>query len=198
MDLDLLGWLALGAGWLIAAVIADALPATDDPARLRRRVTGLLTLVVVGLVGTTAMIGWGIADVADAVAARAVAVLAVGPALAVAVLAVPRLRRLRAGSAAFRTAPAAPTPPSLRADAAHPLLALPMQVAAAALLPVGMQTAGGDAVLGAETAGLVSTAAVLLLVATGVRHALRHSRLAERAVTGRVRWSPIRAGSYPR
>ncbi|WP_326550616.1 hypothetical protein [Micromonospora sp. NBC_01813] len=198
MDLDLLGWLALGAGWLIAALIADALPAADDPARLRRRVTGLLTLVVVGLAGTVAMIGWGRAGTADAVAALAVAVLAVGPALAVAVLAVPRLRRLRAGSATFRTAPAAPTPPGLRADAAHPLLALPMQVAAVALLPVGVQAADIGPVLGAGTAGLVSTAAVVLLVATGVRHALRHSRLAERAVTGRVRWSPVRVGSYPR
>jgi len=193
MDLDLLGWLALSAGWLIAALIADALPTAHDPARLRRRVTGLLTLVGVGLAGTVAMIGWGSAGTDDAVA-----VLAVGPALAVAVLAVPRLRRLRAGSAAFRTAPASPTPPGLRADAAHPLLALPMQVAAVALLPIIVQATGGGVVLGAGTAGLVSTAAVLLLVATGVRHALRHSRLAERAVTGRVRWSPVRAGSYPR
>jgi hypothetical protein len=194
MDLDLLSWLVLAAGWLIAALLADSLPALGDPARLRRRVTALVVLVVAGLAGLIGMIGQGIADPGR----TAVLVLVAGPALAVALLAVPRLRRLRAGSAAFLTAPAAPNPPGLRADAAHPLVALPVQVTAVALLPATVQATGITAVQGAGTDGLVLTGAGVLLVAAGVRHALRHSRLAERAVIGRMPASAVRAGSYLR
>ena len=200
MDLDLLSWLVLAAGWLIAALLADSLPALGDPAQLRRRVTVLLVFVVAGLIGMIGMIGHGItasSGVADP-GRTAVLVLAAGPALAVALLAVPRLRRLRAGSAAFLTAPAAPNPPGLRADAAHPLVALPVQVTAVALLPATVQATGITAVQSAGTDGQVLTGAGVLLVAAGVRLALRHSRLAERAVIGRMPASAARVGSYLR
>lgn len=195
MNLDLLSWLLLATGWLIAALLADSLPELGDPAQLRRRVTALLVLVVAGLAGLIGMIGQSIAEPGR----TTVLVLAAGPALAVALLAVPRLRRLRAGSAAFLTAPSAPNPPGLRADAAHPLVALPVQVTAVALLPATVQATGLAAVQGAGTNGQVLlVAAGVLLVAAGVRLALRHSRLAERAVIGRVPASTARVGSYLR
>jgi len=185
MDIALVGWLALTGGWLAAAVIAESLPSAGSPAALRRRVGWLTAFVLAGLGGIAGLIGGG--------AASAQVLLVAVPAAAVAVVTLPRLRRLYGGSAAFVTAPAAPSPPGLLARAAHPLVALPVQVTAVALVPVAARYFGGvpgvgvvaDG-LGVVADGLVLTVAVILLVAVGVRHALRHSALAEHAVVGRL------------
>ncbi|MDG4762983.1 hypothetical protein O7632_02480 [Solwaraspora sp. WMMD406] len=200
MDEYLLAWLALAAIWLAAGVVADGLPTAGTPAVLRRRATGLLASTTIGLAGFVALTASGVTtsemtvsagpvgvlgDTSPEVALRALT-LATVPAVAVCALTVPRLYRLRRGSAAFATAPATPSPPGLLADAAHPLLALPVQVTALALLPAAAQAAGGVPMLGTSTDGLVTTGVIVLLAAAGVRHSLRHHGLAERAVTGRM------------
>lgn len=176
MDIALVGWLALTGGWLAAAVIAESLPSAGSPAALRRRVGWLTAFVLAGLGGVAGLIGGG--------AASAQVLLVAVPAAAVAVVTLPRLRRLYGGSAALVTAPAAPSPPGLLARAAHPLVALPVQVTAVALVPVAAWYFGGGPGLGLVDDGLVLAAAVALLVVVGVRHALRHSALAERALAG--------------
>ena len=89
---------------------------------------------------------------------------------------VPRLNRVRRGARAFESAPHAPMPPALRAAAAHPMVALPVQLTAIVAL-VSVTGVASVAVL-----GIALTAAGLIAAAIGVRHGLRHSRLAEAAV----------------
>ena len=72
-------------------------------------------------------------------------------------------------------------PPGLRAAAAHPLVAAPLQVTGLAAL-VGLPIAAGVVELpGGEataTAGITVIAIVLAVALIGIRAAVRHSRLA--------------------
>jgi hypothetical protein len=112
------------------------------------------------------------------------------PALVVGVRTVGRLRRLWVGARAFATAPGTPVPPALRAGAAHPMIALPLQMAGLATLPAMVTASGLVPATDSGLAGLVLTAAGLTVVTVGIRHALRHSRLVERAVLVRSASSP--------
>ena len=76
-------------------------------------------------------------------------------------------------------------PPSLRAAAAHPMVALPVQVTAL----VAIVSATGLAA--AAVLGIALTAAGLVTAAIVVRHGLRHSRLAEAAVGVRRQRSAV-------
>jgi hypothetical protein len=111
------------------------------------------------------------------------------PAVVVATLTVRRVWELRVSAGAFASAPEAPAPPALRAAAAHPMIALPVQVTALVMLPALVTTAGLVPLTGPNMIGVVLTAAVLAVGLIGIRHALRHSRLVERAVTIRSRSS---------
>jgi hypothetical protein len=93
-----------------------------------------------------------------------------------------RLIHIRRGAGAFATAPLAPLPPGLRAAAAHPLVAAPVQVtgvAALASLPIA---AGFLAVPGEDAAGIVISVGAVAVLATAVRSGVRHNRLSVPAV----------------
>lgn len=172
---------ALAAIWLTAGLLADGLPVARSAAELRRR-AGLLSI----LVGGGAAVFVAVPVVASALpgssAAPTAALLAAVPALVVLTATVRRLTQVRRGAGAFATAPQAPVPPGLRAAAAHPLVAAPLQVTGLAAL-VGLPIAVGVVrVPGSEVTGIAITVVGMAVVATGVRHALRHSRLSVRAV----------------
>jgi hypothetical protein len=115
-------------------------------------------------------------------AAPTAALLAAVPAMVVLTATLRRLGQVRRGAGAFTTAPHAPVPPGLRAAAAHPLVAAPLQVTGLATL-VGLPIAAGlVTVPGADLAGVAITLVGVAVVAIGVRHALRHSRLSLRVV----------------
>ncbi|MFD0817405.1 hypothetical protein ACFQ0D_03515, partial [Micromonospora zhanjiangensis] len=87
---------------------------------------------------------------------------------------------------AFTGAPGTPVPPRLRAAAAHPMIAVPLQMVGLATLPATVTAAtGGTLTTGSALPGLVLTAAGLAVVTMGIRHAIRHSRLAEWTVRPR-------------
>ncbi|MGC4852234.1 hypothetical protein ACLQ24_02280 [Micromonospora sp. DT4] len=140
-----------------------------------------LALAGVALLAAVSIGGLSSADAGPIDRAAAGLTLATGPALVVAVCSVRRIRRLRARAGAFDAAPGTPAPHGLRAAAAHPLVGLPLQVTALATLPAVIATAGTD--LGAEpgVTGPATTVGALAVAVIGVRHALRHSRLIERA-----------------
>ncbi|HTF09503.1 MAG TPA: hypothetical protein VK659_15150 [Asanoa sp.] len=170
---------AIAAAALAAAALADLLPRATTAAVLRRR-AARLQLLVGGLLTVLAAIGLaGLAGYDDLV--PAVVPLAV-PALAVGFFSLRRLGRVRRGAAAFATAPHTPAPPGLRAAAAHPLLALPIQVTALAGVAAVLAAAGLVALTVPAVLGVVLTTAGLVVTGIGVRDALRHSRLAEGAV----------------
>ncbi|HEX8632310.1 MAG TPA: hypothetical protein VF755_29480 [Catenuloplanes sp.] len=176
---------ALSAVWLTAGALADTLPDTTTARALRRRTQTMLLLVGAG----TALL-LAVPVLAAVLPGRSAAPLAAAlpgiPAVVVLLTTWRRLAWLRRGSMAFAAAPDTPAPPALRAAAAHPLLATPLQVtalAAVAGLPIG---AGLLAPAGANLAGLAITFVALAIGAIGVRHALRHSRLAESAVRVRA------------
>ncbi|MDG4822228.1 hypothetical protein O7635_10225 [Asanoa sp. WMMD1127] len=170
---------AVAAAALAAAALADLLPRATSAAVLRRR-AARLQLLVGGLLAALAAVALaGLAGYGD----LAPAVLPLGvPALAVALVSMRRLGRVRRGAAAFATAPHTPAPPGLRAAAAHPLLALPIQVTALAGVAAVLAAAGLVALTVPAVLGVVLTSAGLLVAGIGVRDALRHSRLAEGAV----------------
>jgi hypothetical protein len=183
VNLNLVSTLAIAAVWLIAGALADGLPRRSTAAALRRRTGVVLLLAAAGMaamvwVAVGALLTAGPTD-ADQIA-LGLALPAV-PALVVAVRTVGRLRRLWAGAGAFTTAPGTPVPPRLRAAAAHPMIALPPQVAGLATLPAMATASGLVPATDSGLAGLVLTAAGLTVVTVGIRHALRHSRLVERA-----------------
>ncbi|MEU5908512.1 hypothetical protein [Micromonospora sp. NPDC047527] len=184
MESQLAILLPVAAVWLAAGVLADGLPRLRDTSALRRRTGWLLALALAGvaLVAAAAIGGLLSAGTAPVDQAAAALTLAIGPAFVVAVCSVRRIRRLRAGAGAFETAPGTPAPHGLRAAAAHPLVGLPLQVTALATVPAVIAAAGAD--LGAEpgVTGPAITVGALAVAAIGVRHALRHSRLAERAL----------------
>ncbi|MFI6242422.1 hypothetical protein ACIBEF_21365 [Micromonospora sp. NPDC050795] len=175
--------LPVAAVWLAAGVVADGLPRLRNTRMLRRRTGWLLVLALTGVALTAAVLGGGLFSAGTAPIDRAAAglILAAGPALVAAVCSVRRIRRLWAGAGAFVSAPAAPAPHGLRAAAAHPLVGLPLQVTALATVPALIAAAGAD--LGADpgVTGPAITVGALAVIAIGVRHALRHNRLAERA-----------------
>ena len=166
---------ALAVIWLTAGLLADALPTSRTARELRRR-TGLLSL----LVGAGALVFVavpGIAGLLANVSATPAALLPAVPAMVVLTATARRLAQIRRGAGAFATAPLAPLPPGLRAAAAHPLVSVPPQVtglAALAGLPIA---AGLIRVPGASLFGIALTVAAVVIVAIGVRAALRHSRL---------------------
>ncbi|GIF47056.1 hypothetical protein DFJ67_2388 [Asanoa ferruginea] len=170
---------AIAAAALAAAALADLLPRATTAAVLRKRatrlqlLTGGLVAVLAGI-GLAGLLGYG--DLVPAVLPFA------APALAVGFVSLRRLGRVRRGAAAFATAPHTPAPPGLRAAAAHPLLALPIQVTALAGVAAVLAAAGLVALTVPAVLGVVLTAAGLVVTGIGVRDALRHSRLAEGAV----------------
>lgn len=176
--------------WVTASILADGLPEAVRPAELRRRSRLLLALVVAGLTAT--------AGTAATAAGHLVAVhvAAAAAAAAAGVLTLRRLVALRRGAAAFADAPDSPLPPALRAAAAHPMIGLPIQACGLVSLPAGVATTGFVPLAGAGAVGPAVTVAVPLVVAIGVRLALRHNRLAERAVTVPPR--AVRAAGYLR
>ncbi|WBB78276.1 hypothetical protein O7606_18825 [Micromonospora sp. WMMD882] len=180
MDDHLIALVPVAAVWVAAGVVADGLPRLHRARALRRRAGWSITLCLagLGLMASVTLAALGTVGTTSADRAAAGFALAALPALLVAVCTVRRLRRLRAGAAALAAAPRAPVPPGLRAHAAHPLVGLPLQltglalaVAAVVASDLGAGLAGGPAL----TLGLLAVASV------GVRHALRHDRLASRA-----------------
>lgn len=178
-DLILIG--ALAAIWLTAGLLADGLPVARTTRELRRR-AGVLTLLVGGgaavfiavPVVTSALPGVSFAPTA--------ALLPAVPALIVLIATVRRLTQVRQGAAAFATAPLTPVPPALRAAAAHPLVAAPLQVTGLAAL-VGLPIAARlVAVPGTDVAGIAITVVGLVVAAIGVRHAVRHREFSGQAI----------------
>jgi hypothetical protein len=179
VDITVIGILA--AIWLTAGILADALPDVRTARALHSRARALSILVGAG---AAVLVAVPVADVLlpGTSAAPSAALLCAVPAMVVLVVTTRRLGWLRRGAAAFSSAPLTPAPPALRAAAAHPLLATPLQVTGlAALLGVPI-AAGMIAVPGASVAGMAITFVALGVVAIAVRHAIRHSRLAEHAV----------------
>ncbi|MEV0324912.1 hypothetical protein AB0H63_00475 [Micromonospora echinospora] len=185
MDSHLVALLPVAAVWVAAGLVADGLPRLDRVRTLRRRTGWLIVLSLsgLGLMASVALAGLGTAGPTRADRAAAGLTLAVLPALVVAGSTVRRLHRLRAGAGAFATAPRVPVPPSLRAYAAHPLVGLPLQVTGLAMVPAVIAT-GGPGPEAGPLAGPALTLGLLGIAVIGVRHALRHSRLATRALPG--------------
>ena len=178
-DLILIG--ALAAIWLTAGLLADGLPVARSAAELRRR-AGLLSVLVGGGAAVFVAVPLVSGALTGASAAPAAALPAAVPAMVVLTATLRRLGQVRRGAGAFATAPQAPVPPGLRAAAAHPLIAAPLQVTGLAAL-VGLPIAARlVTVPGGDVAGIAITLVGLAVMAIGIRHALRHSRLSLRVV----------------
>jgi hypothetical protein len=178
-DLILVG--ALAAIWLTAGLLVDGLPVARTAAELRRR-AGLLSILVGGGAAVFVAVPVVAGMMSGASSAPTAALFPAVPALVVLTATRRRLLQVRQGAGAFATAPHAPVPPGLRAAAAHPLVAAPLQITGLTAL-VGIPVAAGFVTLpGADVAGIAITGVGLAVVAIGVRHALRHSRLSLRVV----------------
>jgi hypothetical protein len=178
-DVILIG--ALAAVWLAAGLLADGLPVARTANELRRR-AALLSMLVGGGAVIFVAVPLVTAALPGESAAPAAALLAAVPAMVVLTTTVRRLGQVRRGAGAFETAPQAPVPPGLRAAAAHPLVAAPLQVTGLGAL-IGLPIAAGLVTIpGADMAGVVVTVAGLIVAAIGIRHGLRHSRLNLRVV----------------
>ncbi|WBB73620.1 hypothetical protein O7602_28830 [Micromonospora sp. WMMD1128] len=197
MDDRLVVLLPVAAVWLAAGLVAEGLPGLDRARALRRRTGWLSALVLTGLALTAAVLAAGLQSAGGTAIDRAAAGLAVAalPAAVVGVWTVRRVRRLRAGAGAFAAAPETPAPHALRAAAAHPLIALPLQATALAMLVAVLPALGVDLFAAPGVAGPAITVAVLGVSAIGVRHALRHNRLAERATQPLTAVSAVSARS---
>lgn len=197
VDVILIGTLA--AVWLTAGLLADGMPAAGS-ARLLRRRAGLLSALVGAGVAAFAAVPLVTGLVPGTSAAPTAALFPAVPALLVLTATVRRLGWVRRGAGAFATAPLTPVPPGLRAAAAHPLLAAPLQVTGLAAL-VGLPIAAGVVELpGGEataTAGIAVIVVVLAVAVIGIRAAVRHSRLAPLglAALDRDRERPIPVGA---
>ncbi|WP_067493976.1 hypothetical protein [Actinoplanes sp. TFC3] len=199
-DLLLIG--ALAAVWLAAGLLADALPDARTARELRRRARRLSTLVGTGIAVFLAV------PVVTALipgdnAAPAAALLPAIPAMIVLAMTARRLTQIRRGAGTFAAAPLTPVPPVLRAAAAHPWVAVPVQVTGLAAL-VGVPVAAGLIELpDSNVTGIGITVAGVVILALVIRHAVRHSRLnlAVLAPIGRVQqasaprasesWTPL-------
>lgn len=172
--------------WWMAGWLADGLPRLEQARVLRRRAGWVLGLTLAGLGLTGAVLLAGLTGTAvPANRAAAGLALTAAPALVVAVCTVRRMRRLHDGASALAAAPRIPAPHGLRAAAAHPLVGLPVQVTAMAILPALVAASGADLLARPAVTGSAVTLGVLGVAAIGVRHALRHNRLAERAMSER-------------
>ncbi|GAA1584769.1 hypothetical protein GCM10009828_006280 [Actinoplanes couchii] len=183
MDVIMISTLA--AAWLAAGLLSDGLQTAATAHQLRRR-AGLVTgLIVAGLAVFIAvpLVATMLPGVQSAPTA---ALLPAVPGLLVVTATVRRLGRVRRGAGAFATAPLTPIPPGLRAAAAHPLLAAPLQITGLAAL-IGLPIAAGLVTLPiGESAGVAGFAVIgvaLAIAGIGVRAALRHSRLAPLVLT---------------
>ncbi|MCX4469142.1 hypothetical protein OOK41_02230 [Micromonospora sp. NBC_01655] len=192
MDGHLIVLLPVAGVWLAAGILADRLPRLDRARALRRRTGWLLALTLTGLGLTAGVLAAGLQSAGTGTVDRAAAGLALAatPALLVGASTARRVRRLWTGAGALATAPHAPAPHGLRAAAAHPLVGLPLQVTGLATIPGVLSASGLDVFAGPGTTGAGVTIGALGVVAIGVRHALRHSRLAERALPQRQPASP--------
>lgn len=178
-DLILIG--ALAAIWLTAGLLADGFPVARTAAELRRRAALLSVLAGAGGAVFVA-IPLVAAALPGASSAPAAATVAAVPAMIVFATTFRRLAQVRQGAGAFATAPQVPVPPGLRAAAAHPLVAAPLQVTGLAAL-IGLPIAAHVVTIpGADAAGIVITVVGLAVAIIGIRHAMRHSRLSVRAV----------------
>ncbi len=189
--------LPVAAVWWVAGYLADGLPRITHARELLRRTGWLLALILTGLGLTVAVPIAGLTTTGATLADRAASGLALAaiPALVVAACTVRRVRRLRAGAATLAVAPRTPAPHGLRAAAAHPLIGLPLQVTGLALLPALIAASSAGQFLGPEATGPAITIGALGVGAIGVRHALRHNRLAERAMPERAATSARPAGA---
>ncbi|MEE6258561.1 hypothetical protein [Plantactinospora sonchi] len=194
MDTDLAILLAIAVVWLTAGLVADGLPGLRTARALRRRAGVLFGLAALGLAGLGGVLLAGLVESGPTLADRAAAGLALplGSAGFVALLTVRRVRRLRIRASTFAAAPRTPAPPRLRAAAAHPMVVLPVQVTGLVMLPVLVDATGLVPLTGPGMLGVVLTAVVLAVGTIGVRQALRHSSLVERAVTRRSHSSGTR------
>ncbi|MFG1886521.1 hypothetical protein ACGFIR_01440 [Micromonospora sp. NPDC049051] len=188
--------LPLTAVWLVAGWLADGLPRLDHARALRRRTGWVLALTLTGLGLTAAVLVAGLSSAGATPADRAAAglTLAAAPAFVVAACTLRRVRRLRAGAGALSSASRTPAPHGLRASAAHPLIGLPVQLTGLAILPAVAAASVPDLLSRPGVTGPAVTVGVLGVAAIGVRHALRHNRLVERAVPARPA-SPRPAGA---
>jgi hypothetical protein len=194
---DLILVSALAAAWLTAGLLVEGLPSAQTALELRRRARSLS--IVVGA-GAAVFVAVPVVTrlVPGGSEAPTAALLAVGPALLVLTVSLRRLNQVRRGAGAFVAAPMTPVPPGLRAAAAHPLIAVPLQVTGLAAL-IGLPIAGrlvtvpGDDV--AAVAGIAVCVVGLVVLAIGVRAAVRHSRLSLLAlapITRDRRRAPVR------
>jgi hypothetical protein len=184
VDVILIG--ALAVVWLAAGLLADGLP-TAGTARLMRRRAGLLAALVATGAALFVAVPLVTALIPGVSSAPAAALLPAVPALIVLTMGLRRLSWVRRGTGAFATAPQAPVPPALRAAAAHPLIAAPLQVTGLAAV-VGLPLAAGLVHLPGSNvpattgftglAGISITVVAVAVVAIGARAALRHGRLA--------------------
>jgi MFS family permease len=173
---DLITIGAIAAVWLTAGFLAETLPGVRTARELRRR-AGALSMLVGGGIAVLIAAPVVAGTMAGDSAVPAVALLPAVPAVVVMVATARRVAWIRRGAGAFATAPLTPVPPALRAAAAHPLVATPLQVTGLAALAGVPMAAGVVAVPAADTVATVLTAAGLGVLALGVRHAIRHSRL---------------------
>jgi len=173
---DLISIGALAAVWLTAGFLAETLPGVRTARELRLRARALSMLVGGGIAVLIAVpLATGVLPGNSAVPAAML--LPAVPAAVVMLLTARRVTQVRRGAGAFATAPLTPVPPALRAAAAHPLVATPLQVTGLAALAGVPIAAGVVEMPGAETAGIVLTAVGVGVLALAIRNAIRHSRL---------------------
>ncbi|SLL96858.1 hypothetical protein [Actinoplanes sp. SE50/110] len=184
VDVTLIG--ALAAVWLTAGLLADGLAAASTAHSMRRR-AGLLTVLAGAGAALFVAVPVATALLPGASSAPVAALLPAVPAVVVLTAGLRKLSWVRRGAGAFATAPQAPVPPALRAAAAHPLIAAPLQatgLAAIVALPLaaGLLTPSADEVPATTgipgVAGLAITVVAVLVTVIGIRAAIRHSRLA--------------------
>jgi hypothetical protein len=180
---------SLPALWIGGVVLAARMPQAGSAADLRRRAQLTLVALILACLGTglrtTAFGGLAAGDrwfVQENLALLALAAVVLATA-------VPRLVRLRRATRAFAVArPTMPVPPTLRAAAAHPLIAVPVQATAyAAVIAVVVA-------LGTAYPQTLVTLLVLAAAVTVALHAGRHRRLVAGAL---VVHAPVSSGRAP-
>jgi len=154
--------------WGRAGVWAAGLPLGATAGVIRRRSTIALTLIAVGVLLVVARVGLVIAlgQAGWSSVGERVFLALLAPALVALVVSVPRLYRLRRTARVFP----AVVPPSLRHEAAHPLVAWPVQATALAaaasavvLFLVGYPATAGSSFALASAAGVGAFACWLRL-----------------------------------
>lgn len=174
----------VAALWVGVGLLVEDLPRRRTARSLRRRSGALVVLTLAGILAMAATGAAALVTAGPTAADRAAAdlVLAALPAVVAAGWTVPRLRRLRSGTAVFSTAGGVPVPPALRSAAAHPVVAVPPQITGLAVL-AGLLTGGRLGPSAGWTApGIWLSVLVLGAAVVGIRHAIRHSTLGDRAV----------------